>query len=420
MNARIQGIWDVALDGGRTPFLQVPSFTQDDATHIRAVGFNALRLALQWSGVEPVDGGGFVDAYLDKVAAAVAMCKTAGLLVLLDIHQDQYSKELGGDGAPLWAIDPPPSKAYSSPLSDADTQLASTDASNAFATFFGSSADGARLQMRFATMAAYVAARFKDDPTVLGIELYNEPLASDDALVAFDEEVLPIVRAAAPSKLVLFEPDAVRNVIGKSPIGSGSIGAGTVYAPHVYTLAFTGSQEAKEDVTKDFLQPSNESAREEADGFRAPLVITEFGFDTTVSSFASYVRWQYELQEQYLASSFFWVWKEYGTWGFYDIDAAGNATERPAVFAAHARVRLEAAAGRLVSVGYDSDANRFQAVFIGDPAITAPNLVSVGSTPGFSSYVATCDGNPVTVAAGPPLAIPCNGAGVHTIVLTPR
>src|SRR5262249_37213495 len=124
VNVRIQGIFDVALDGGRTPFLQVPPFTLDDAKHIRAVGFNALRLALNWSGLEPTDGGGFVDAYLDRVAAVVDACKTAGLYVLLDLHQDGYSKELSGDGAPLWAIVPPPSKAYKSPLSDADAQLA--------------------------------------------------------------------------------------------------------------------------------------------------------------------------------------------------------------------------------------------------------------------------------------------------------
>ncbi|HEX7663805.1 MAG TPA: cellulase family glycosylhydrolase, partial [Polyangiaceae bacterium] len=244
--------------------------------------------------------------------------------------------------------------------------------------------------------------------------------ASDDDLIAFDREVLPIVRAAMPNKLVLFEPNAVRNVVGRSPIATDSIGAGTVYAPHVYTLAFNGSTEEKEAVTKDQLDPSNASARDEADGFRAPLVITEFGFDSTVSSFANYIRWQYELQDQYLASSFYWVWKEYGTWGFYDIDASGNATERPAVFAAHARVRLEAVAGRLVSVGYDSDAKRFEAVFVGDPNVTAPNLVSVGQTPGFANAKATCDGNEVAIGTGNPLSIPCNGSSTHTIVVTPQ
>jgi endoglycosylceramidase len=419
VNARIKGIWDVALDGGRTPFLEVPAFTADDAKRIRAVGFNALRLPLQWSGVEPTEDGGLSDAYLDRVADVVAFCKAADLLILIDLHQDLYSKELGGDGAPLWAIVPPPAKAFSSPLDAADSDLASRETGKAFATFFGSSSDGARLRSRFAKMVTKVATRFRDEPQVFGIELFNEPLASDEQLLAFDSELVPAVREAAPDKLVLFEPNAVRNIIGKASIGSGSIGKGTVYAPHVYTLAFTGSEQAKNEVTKAILEPSNESARAEADGWESPLVITEFGFDTTTKSFANYIRWQYELEDQFLASSFYWVWKEYGTWGFFDIDANGKATERPKVFAAHERLRLEAVAGTLTKVGYDASTKHFEAEFIGDDSITAPNLVSIGMASDFSNPVATCDGKSVA-AKGEPVAIRCSGAGAHTITLAPR
>lgn len=48
-------------------------------------------------------------------------------------------------------------------------------------------------------------------------------------------------------------------------------------------------------LTKDVLAPSNQSARDEADGFLAPLAITEYGYGND-KNFARYVRWQAELQ----------------------------------------------------------------------------------------------------------------------------
>src|SRR6202034_4216443 len=101
-------------------------------------------------------------------------------------------------------------------------------------------------------------------------------IAGESALVAFDQQMIPAVRAAAPTKLVLFEPDAVRNEINMAPLGDGSLGAGTAYAPHVYTLAFTDPDET--GVTEATYAPSNVNALHEAQSWDAPLVITEYGY----------------------------------------------------------------------------------------------------------------------------------------------
>jgi endoglycosylceramidase len=419
VNARIQGIFDVTFDDGRMPLEPIPAFTIDDARRIRALGFNALRLPLSWSALEPTETGGFVESYLDRVAAITAACKDAGVLVLLDVHQDAYSKEIGEDGAPLWAISPPPSQKLGGPLTDLGARRLSTDVAAAFGTFFGASAKGDELRARFSKMAAHVAARFASDPAVLGLELYNEPVATDAQLASFHKQVLTAVRAVAPKKLVLWEPPATRNLTDRASLGSGALGAGTVYAPHVYTYSFTLPADAGASVTRDSLRRSNENARMEADSFGAPLVITEWGFDPASTIFGNYVRWQQELQDEQRASAFFWVWKEdsQGSWGLFDF-ASGASKERANVIAALSRVRLEAIAGSLVSVSYDADARRFQADFVGDDAVTAPNLVSVGATPGLAQPHATCDGHDVAVMAGEPLQIACGGAGTHRIVLT--
>ena len=64
INARVEGLFDVSFDDGRVALETIPAFTKADATNIRGIGFNALRLPLNWSGLEPTETGGFVKAYI--------------------------------------------------------------------------------------------------------------------------------------------------------------------------------------------------------------------------------------------------------------------------------------------------------------------------------------------------------------------
>jgi hypothetical protein len=202
--------------------------------------------------------------------------------------------------------------------------------------------------------------------------------------------------------------------------GSGiSLGAGTVYAPHVYTNAFAGG----DGFTETSLSTSNVNARSEADSWASPLVITEWGFNPADARFGDYVGFQQDLQEQVRASSFFWLWKEEssGHWGLFDYAPDGSATLRAPVAASLARPRLEAVAGALLSVAYDAVAKRFEVDFLGSAAITAPNVVSLGSAlvPAAPEWNATCDGAKVATSGGDPVQIACNGDGPHAIVLSP-
>ena len=103
MNARIEGIFDVTFSDGRTRLEPIPTFSQQDAEAMAAVGINFLRLPINWSGIEPEEGE-FNLQYLEQVDEIIEHCRNANIYVLLDFHQDAYSKELGEDGAPYWAI----------------------------------------------------------------------------------------------------------------------------------------------------------------------------------------------------------------------------------------------------------------------------------------------------------------------------
>lgn len=424
VNARVEGVFDVTFTDGRQPLETIPAFGSDDAASMRAMGFNALRLPINWSALEPTDGGGFDEAYLDKVAAAVQTAKDAGLRVLVDFHQDAYSKEIGEDGAPLWAIRPAPTQLLGGPLTDLGQRRTSPQVLQAFATFFGS--DGADLRTRFAAAVAHVTARFAGESAVVGIELYNEPIPDDmTQLDALHDEVIAAVHQADPGRLAFFEPSSLRNLQDRANVADRDPWPGTVYAPHVYTLAFTGTDADKTAMTKDTLEPSNESARHEADSWDAPLAITEFGYGPSDIQADNYLTWQTELQDTYQASAFFWVWKEesQGSWGLFDHDdTTGAWTVRDHVRKALARVAVEAVPGWPTSFGYDRTAQRFTLAFTGDPAVTAPARIYVPAPGDFAaSFTVTCDGAAVSPTRDPAtglIEVACGGAGAHTIVVS--
>lgn len=395
VNARVRGVFDVSFDDGRQPLEPIPAFDASDARQMRDFGFDALRLPIDWSGIEPTEKGGFDQAYLDRVAGAVDAAASAGLYVLLDLHQDAYSKEIGEDGAPLWAIQPPPTKLLGGPLTDLGQRRLSKQVTDAFDTFFGDSAKGAELRKRFVAMAVHVIERFKDNPHVIGLEIFNEPETDDAGIARLNDAAYQAIRQAAPDKLYLFEPPATRNLTDQASLPTAPLGPMTAYAPHVYTYAFTS---APADLQKQDLRRSNENARHEADAWHAPLVITEWGFDPGLAVAGNYVTWQSELQEEYQASSFFWVWKEesQGSWGCFDHDAAsGTWTARKGLEKALARVRPARVAGWPESYAFDRATGKFEMKFRADPTVTAPHLIAIARM------------------LGKPLEVTCDGAAAH-------
>lgn len=425
INARVEGIFDVTFDDGRVALEPIPAFEASDAQRMRALGFNALRLPINWSALEPSETGGISEAYLDAVDAAVALAAGAGIGVLIDMHQDAYSKEIGEDGAPLWAIVPAPEMLLEGPLTDLADRRTSTQVLAAFATFFGDSADGERLRGRFADATAAVAERFAGDPRVIGIEALNEPLADPAHLDALHDLVIAKVRAKDPTRVVFFEPDSLRNFVDRAPLAQREPWPGTAYAPHVYTLAFSGSEADRQAMTKeDTLAPSNASAREEADSWQAPLAITEFGYGPADIKMEEYLSWQTELQDENMASSFFWLWKEQsqGSWGLFDWDeASGQWSERPEVAGALARITVESIAGWPKSYGYDREAKRFSLRFASDAAISGDHVFYVPELNGAApTLVVTCDGSTVSAPrdeATGLVQVACGGPGEHEVVV---
>lgn len=429
VNARVDGVFDVDLGPMRVPLETIPAFGAADAARMRELGFNILRLPIQWSGVEPTDESppAYDQAYLDEVEAIVDHCRAAGVLVLLDFHQDAYSKEIGEDGAPLWAIQPPPTMLLEGPLDDLAARRASAQVLAAFRTFFGDAEPGPTLRTRFASMAAHVTSRFIGDDAVVGVEVFNEPFASHEQILRLNTEVAEAIRAADPARLVFFEPEALgRNFTDESPIPEQPFPVeGAVYSPHVYTFAFdlpVAWDPGVHDI--ESLRAGNVSAALEARAWGTPLFVGEWGFNPALPSATDYYGWQLDLQDEMGASSAVWVWKEesQGRWGLHDHDdMTGVWTERPELRAVLARPRVERVAGWPETMRYDSATEELTLTFTGSDDVSAPTLLYVPDAVDWkASFVVTCDGAEISVtrdAATGLVEAPCPGPGVHEIVL---
>ncbi len=431
VNARVEGVFDVSFDDGRERLEQIPEFTAQDARRMRELGFNLLRLPINWSGIEP-ERDAFDEAYLDRVAAVVELCKAEGIWVMIDVHQDAYSKEIGEDGAPYWAIvpEPPPEAVHEGPLTAEELEDARTSLPVllAFLSFFADDDEDPidqELQGEFAEMAAHVAARFAEEPWVIGYELFNEPVAEDRYLLPFHTRVAEAIRAVDARHLLFFEPNAIRNFKDEAPLASQPFpDPGGVYAPHMYTLIFSDPDDELPTLEKARLEPNFDNAVREAQSWRTPLFVGEWGIGPDGPSSANYVRWMYELFDTHQLHAAMWLWKEnsQGSWGFYDWDEASETwTERPQMVAWHSRAFVHAVGGEPEHMHYDPDAPRFELRYTTEFE-DAETLIYVPEPERFGGEaVVRCDGE--TVEASPDdfgrLAIVCPGDGAHELVVVP-
>lgn len=344
----------------------------DDFAQMRALGFDVVRLVLNWSQLEPTPGR-YSSAYVDRIAQVVRWAAQQGIYVILDMHQDQYSRYIlpakksstppgcspsgGTDGAPRWAVftDGKPGCAI-------DGQSALNPASSAaFYNFWQNHrvpapkgrSPGTGLQDHYIGALAVLARRFETNPAVLGYELMNEPQpgtlaalpltnlyqAASQQLYPFYKRAiealtgvrdgLPTCPASAPTSLsgscaypelahvshqqIFFEPLAYRNLVDFSPQVSTPFSSypNLVYAPHVYTHAFTVDQFIGYPATDSPYPPSYTFGYQTAESEAQAMHAAVFTTEFgDASSTDSYVlAGETSAQEATLTGGTLWAWK---------------------------------------------------------------------------------------------------------------
>ncbi len=95
-------------DHKNVSFVGRPFPLQDADEHferLRAWGLTFLRFIVTWEAIAHRGPNEYDEAYLDYVRAVVQKAGAYGFRVLMDSHQDVWSRFTGGDGAPGWTLE---------------------------------------------------------------------------------------------------------------------------------------------------------------------------------------------------------------------------------------------------------------------------------------------------------------------------
>jgi len=318
-----------------------------DAAQLRSFGYDAVRLPVSWSLLEPQPGA-IDQTYIERIAQIVAWFKQAGIYTVIDMHQDAWSKYVftapgeicpppfdtvagahEADGAPAWASTHLTPACMLDGIREIDPAVEED-----FQKFWidAPGSDGIGLQEHFSSVVLALVQRFQGEPAVAGYELFNEPLPGllvVPELVDLSEtfpfyaRLIGSVTAAVPDfrQLFFIEPDALRNVTDQrsefTPWALFSTYPNVVYAPHIYTHVFTPDAELASLLPSAVLAPlfplssGYANAVGDAQALGLPLWVGEFGND--VSDDSTILSGHYQLEDQYAIGSSLWLWKQDGT-----------------------------------------------------------------------------------------------------------
>ncbi len=326
--------------------------TPEDYAHIAAWGFNVVRIPIAWDFIEP-EPGVYDMAYLtDIVEPAVGWAADAGLKVVLDFHQWNWCRPLGGNGMPDWICDGAWYEDIPAPL---NVLLASGDWWR-----HPEYLDG------FEAAWDLVSTFFAGDERIFAYDLFNEPMNGVSTLPSLFEKqtlrpfyarLIATIRENHPEPWIFIEP-AIIHVSGFPFLMDPLPFERLIFSPHVYPgLAASGGGYT---FNKPLVRRDVKQGRDEANRFGAPLVVGEFGMISSAPGVAEFIRDATDLFDEYLAGWTVWCWsREDGAFGL--IDGAGE--NKPVYFPSLARPYPRATMGRVRSLAYVQDSVEFTMAF---------------------------------------------------------
>jgi hypothetical protein len=465
---------DPSAYDGRCPdnsrFIHSTPLCQGDVTAMASLGFNLMRLPLSWSLLEPARGK-VSQTYIDRIAQVVGWAKSAGLYVIIDMHQNAFSRYVGrpsspplpggqkpdlnyNTGAPAWATltDGFPSETY---LGQREINPAVLEANSNFWY------DRSGIQDEYIASIAALAMRFKDDSTVVGYSAFNEPLPGwnlppgfeDLLLFPFYRRVIDAVTGVGdgapcwtgfymPSfcgyrdlgvhdlrHIFFMEAGLLRHVADfpthlSLPVSSYP---NLVFSFHAYTHVFSADKLFGIDPNSypwGGFDQTYALAQREGKALRAAPFVAEFGnFHSDDSRFLAN---QLLEQERHLYGFAFWTWKENGDWGLYE---QANQNLSPMPFSGCLRVERERLFARVyprasadpgLTYHYDPDTGAF-ALHAHSRAGDPPTVVYVPPevTGEISSAGAAATPSVATAPDGSRLVTVAPSGGAFSVAIAP-
>ena len=361
-------------------------------------GMNALRFLVTWSALEPTRGV-YDEAYLAAVDERIGWAHDAGLLVVLDMHQDLYGEGfLGGDGAPKWTCE---DARYAAFKPTTPWFLGSLDPN--VGACFDALWTNADLRGHLVEAWHRLASKLARYDNIVGFDPLNEPFWGTypfsafeaDRLAPFYGEVTRAVRSVAPGWLVFAEPSASRNLgfttgFPKLPFD------GVVYAPHAYDPSAESGSGFDPDHRLSMLQKISDM-RDEADAMSAALFLGEYGGNPSQPGITAYMTAAYDGAGAVGAGTTYWAYDK-------DDDGYGllraDGSEKKELADVLTRPYPQRVAGKLLSYGFDPNMHTATIRWEPDASVEAPTEIVVPARLFPAGAAVDCGGCTVEEAPG--------------------
>ncbi|MBB6174368.1 endoglycosylceramidase [Nocardiopsis mwathae] len=370
---------------------------QDVENEYRLMGTNFVRFLLQWSALEPAPDE-YDEDYLDAVAERVSWYADRDFHVLLDMHQDLWGQSITaegnvGNGAPPWAT-------HTDGLPVAEQEqwelvYLEPGTMRSFDHFWNTTGEHPELMDHYVRAWGHVAERFADEPSVIGYDLMNEPWGGTLQGPAFERgplaelyrRCIDAIRGADEDSWIFVEPQAVGTNWGLPSAlphladpryGEPRI----VYAPHIYPLPMDLGESYGDDTSRAWIDRSVDlwrtNVQATAERLEAPVVLGEFGLDTTSPGAMEYVERLLEVSDEMGAGRAYWS-NDLDGWGPWDYGNGGEDISPGALVEVMNRPYPRAIAGEPLAVRYDHDTLTLTVSFAekSDEDVTGPTEIYV-------------------------------------------
>lgn len=309
-----------------------------DYRKMEALGFDVIRLAVNWSKLEP-QRGQISTHYIDKIRKVADKAADHGIYTIIDMHDGGWGKYVatpkgekcpeglkkshGWLGAPEWAtfLD------GKTTCHDKKINKRTEAVKAAWDNFWHNKTqplwtDGRGIQDHLVSVWGALGRAFANDPAIAGYDLLNEadPGNTEQDQQAFTTrftaDAIAAIRsgeaqAGGFSHMILFEPNLTwsqNGLASHSPAPGFSDDPNLVFAPHLYGRDVHTTTRAFKLVKKDLKKQERRVAHRAA-SYGAALWIGEWSFSIFDEDALKKLRAHIEIQDSHELGSAWWQWK---------------------------------------------------------------------------------------------------------------